>query len=166
MLKVAFFPRSLAKPIYQLMPRFNISAFHISPERRNFCNISAKKFSNSKSCRNGSSFLNQTVTSQVTVRSVSSAVDVCLTSITLSDATPTILSEPTFHSLGLAHYYPSGWLQAIMEQMHLQCEMPWWATIMASKFLLGKTFISCSTFKITLYNIVHYKLIIKLFILF
>ena len=45
------------------------------------------------------------------------------------------LSEPTFHSLGLAHHYPSGWLQAIMEQVHLQLEMPWWATIVISKLL-------------------------------
>ena len=46
---------------------------------------------------------------------------------------PDVLTEPTFHSLGLAHAYPSGWLQAFMEQVHLHSDLPWWGTIIGSK---------------------------------
>ncbi len=42
-------------------------------------------------------------------------------------------SEPSFHSLGLAHAYPSGWLQSLMETLHIDAGMPWWGTIMASE---------------------------------
>lgn len=41
--------------------------------------------------------------------------------------------EPTFQSLGLAHMWPSGWLQSFMETIHLQMDLPWWATIVTSK---------------------------------
>jgi hypothetical protein len=51
----------------------------------------------------------------------------------LASAIPEVLSEPSFQSLGLAHAYPSGWLQAFMEQIHLQFDIPWWGTIVISK---------------------------------
>ena len=51
----------------------------------------------------------------------------------LVSAVPEVLSEPSFHSLGLAHAYPSGWLQAFMEQIHLHLDIPWWGTIIISK---------------------------------
>ncbi len=44
--------------------------------------------------------------------------------------------EPTFQSLGLAHMWPSGWLQSFMETVHLQMDLPWWATIVTSRLSL------------------------------
>ena len=40
--------------------------------------------------------------------------------------------EPTFASLGLAHGYPSGMMQAILEVIHVHGGLPWWSTIAAS----------------------------------
>jgi len=39
------------------------------------------------------------------------------------------LVEPTLSSIGLAHAWPSGWIQAIMEVIHVHGGLPWWATI-------------------------------------
>lgn len=40
--------------------------------------------------------------------------------------------EPTFSSLGLASpYWPSGWLQSLLEYLHVTCDMPWWGAIAA-----------------------------------
>ena len=45
-----------------------------------------------------------------------------------------VLTEPTFQSLGLAHWWlPSGWLQYLMEQIYLNFDIPWWGAIMISK---------------------------------
>ena len=45
-----------------------------------------------------------------------------------------VLTEPTFQSLGLAHWwFPSGWLQYLMEQIYLNFDIPWWGAIMISK---------------------------------
>jgi hypothetical protein len=66
-------------------------------------------------------------------RQLSSGGEATLT--TLESATTiveTAFTEPTFQSLGLANLYPPGWLQYAMEQIHLQFDMPWWATIMIS----------------------------------
>ena len=41
--------------------------------------------------------------------------------------------EPTFHSLGLAHAYPSGMLQSVMEAIHVHAGVPWWGTIVISE---------------------------------
>lgn len=47
----------------------------------------------------------------------------------------TTMIEPSFYSqgLGFANWMPPGWLQGMMEQMHLALDLPWWATIVASK---------------------------------
>jgi YidC/Oxa1 family membrane protein insertase len=42
-------------------------------------------------------------------------------------------SEVPFSSIGLAHAYPSGWMQSLMETMHLNLDMPWWGTIVTSE---------------------------------
>jgi len=42
------------------------------------------------------------------------------------------LGEPTFASLGLAHGYPSGMMQAILEVVHVHGGLSWWATIAAT----------------------------------
>jgi hypothetical protein len=60
----------------------------------------------------------------------------------LTQQVVTAAAEPTFRSLGLAHFYPSGWLQALMEQIHVQVDLPWWATIMLSKLRTRLTIIS------------------------
>lgn len=46
------------------------------------------------------------------------------------------LGEPTFQSIGLAHAYPSGLFQYVMEQIHLQGNLPWWATIVITTVLI------------------------------
>jgi hypothetical protein len=51
----------------------------------------------------------------------------------LASALPEVLTEPTFQSLGLAHAYPSGMFQALMEQFHVHLGLPWWGTIMLSE---------------------------------
>jgi len=44
------------------------------------------------------------------------------------------LSEPTLYSqgLGLANHWPSGWMQALLEQVHLLTDLPWWGTIVTT----------------------------------
>jgi len=39
------------------------------------------------------------------------------------------LAEPTFHSMGLAHWWPSGCVQSLMEVIHIDLDLPWWQTI-------------------------------------
>ncbi|VDM17511.1 unnamed protein product [Hydatigera taeniaeformis] len=39
------------------------------------------------------------------------------------------LGEPTFASLGLNSYWPSGWYQAALEFLHVDLNLPWWAAI-------------------------------------
>ena len=46
------------------------------------------------------------------------------------------LLEPTFSSLGLAHGYPSGWAQALMEVLHVSGDLTWVQTIGATTILL------------------------------
>jgi len=48
----------------------------------------------------------------------------------------TNLAEPTFQSLGLAHGWPSGWLQTFMEFMHIDLGLPWWQTIVGTTVCL------------------------------
>ena len=44
------------------------------------------------------------------------------------------LNEPSFVSQGLASSTtPSGWIQAILEQIHIGLDIPWWGTIVISK---------------------------------
>ena len=46
------------------------------------------------------------------------------------------LLEPTFSSLGLAHGYPSGWAQALMEVLHVSGDLTWVQTIGVTTILL------------------------------
>ena len=48
----------------------------------------------------------------------------------------TNLAEPSFRSLGLAHGWPSGWLQTVMEYFHMDLGLPWWQTIVATTVCL------------------------------
>ena len=41
--------------------------------------------------------------------------------------------EPTFSSLGLAHGWPSGWMQALLEFLHIHTEISWGGTIVLSR---------------------------------
>ena len=45
------------------------------------------------------------------------------------------ISEPTFQSLGLGGNSPIGLVQQMMEYIHVNIGMPWWATIVATTFL-------------------------------
>ena len=40
--------------------------------------------------------------------------------------------EPTLSSIGLAGNTPPGLMQALLEQVHLSFDLPWWAAIAAS----------------------------------
>ena len=55
-----------------------------------------------------------------------------------SSVAPDLLSaaEPAFSSIGLAHAWPSGWLQAIMELMHVDLGYTWCGTIFLTTLLL------------------------------
>ena len=44
--------------------------------------------------------------------------------------------EPSFSSLGLAHWWPSGFLQSAMEQLHINCDLPWSTTIIVTTVVL------------------------------
>lgn len=39
------------------------------------------------------------------------------------------LLEPSFSSMGLSHWWPSGWMQHFMEFFHVDVGLPWWQTI-------------------------------------
>ncbi|KAL5109390.1 Mitochondrial inner membrane protein OXA1L [Taenia crassiceps] len=49
----------------------------------------------------------------------------------IEDTAPVLnaLGEPTFTSLGLNSYWPSGWYQAVLEFLHVNLNLPWWAAI-------------------------------------
>ena len=67
------------------------------------------------------------------------------------DMVQEVLKEPSFYSqgLGLANQTPSGLMQALLENVHLSFDLPWWGTIVSSrnvirvirKFLLIVSFI-------------------------
>eukprot|EP00092_Neocalanus_flemingeri_P006572 GFUD01007085.1.p1 GENE.GFUD01007085.1~~GFUD01007085.1.p1 ORF type:complete len:432 (+),score=101.77 GFUD01007085.1:42-1337(+) len=41
----------------------------------------------------------------------------------------TNLVEPSFASMGLGHAWPSGWMQTVLEFVHIDIGLPWWQTI-------------------------------------
>ncbi|VDO09278.1 unnamed protein product [Rodentolepis nana] len=46
------------------------------------------------------------------------------------------LGEPTFASLGLNSWWPSGWYQALLETLHVNFSLPWWAAIAATTVVI------------------------------
>nr|CDS28365.1 cytochrome oxidase biogenesis protein [Hymenolepis microstoma] len=46
------------------------------------------------------------------------------------------LGEPTFASLGLNSWWPSGWYQALLETLHVNLSLPWWAAIAATTVVI------------------------------
>ena len=52
------------------------------------------------------------------------------------DPTPSTIhyvGDPPLDALGLASYWPPGRMQWVMEHIHLDLDLPWWATIAVSK---------------------------------
>jgi len=47
-----------------------------------------------------------------------------------------IVGEPSFESLGLASWWPSGRMQYLMENLHIGMELEWWQTIVVSTVLM------------------------------
>jgi len=47
-----------------------------------------------------------------------------------------IIGEPSFDSLGLASWWPSGRMQYFMETLHIGIELEWWQTIVVSTVLM------------------------------
>jgi len=47
-----------------------------------------------------------------------------------------IVGEPSFESLGLASWWPSGRMQYLMENFHIGLELEWWQTIVVSTVLM------------------------------
>lgn len=46
------------------------------------------------------------------------------------------LGEPTFSSLGLGGYAPSGWVQSALESLHVGVDLPWWGAIVAGTIIV------------------------------
>nr|VZI38909.1 unnamed protein product [Spirometra erinaceieuropaei] len=46
------------------------------------------------------------------------------------------LGEPTFASLGLNSYWPSGWYQALLETLHVNLGFPWWLAIASTTLVI------------------------------
>jgi len=46
------------------------------------------------------------------------------------------LVEPSLQSLGLAHGWPSGYLQSFLELLHIEAGLPWWQAIVATTVCL------------------------------
>ena len=47
------------------------------------------------------------------------------------------LGEPTFSSIGLAHWTPPGLVQSALEMMHVAGDLPWWGAIVAGEKLIN-----------------------------
>ena len=62
--------------------------------------------------------------------------------------TAVLSTEPSFSSqgLGLANGYPSGVIQAIMEQIHLCTDLPWWGTIITCTYVRVRMYIKLVTY--------------------
>ena len=55
----------------------------------------------------------------------------------LRNSIASALNEPTFASLGLAaKTTPAGWFQAILENIHVGLDIPWWGTIALSIYII------------------------------
>ncbi|XP_043593072.1 mitochondrial inner membrane protein OXA1L isoform X1 [Bombus pyrosoma] len=52
--------------------------------------------------------------------------------------------EPTFESLGLGGYGPMGIIQTFYELLHINCDLPWWATIVLTSVLIKLATFPCS----------------------
>lgn len=52
----------------------------------------------------------------------------------LSEVVEVLAGEPTLQSLGLGSWWPSGWVQNLLNWMHITCGLPWWATIVISRY--------------------------------
>lgn len=50
----------------------------------------------------------------------------------LSEVVEVLAGEPTLASLGLGGSWPSGWVQHLLNWMHVTGGLPWWATIVIS----------------------------------
>jgi len=53
-------------------------------------------------------------------------------SIVSNGAEPTLFSQ----GLGLANHYPSGYMQNMLEQVHLNFDLPWWAAIVTTTIVM------------------------------
>ena len=60
----------------------------------------------------------------------------------------TSLGEPTLASLGLGGYWPSGWVQNLLEAIHVYADVPWFTSIIASECLLS----SCNASGVSLFD--------------
>lgn len=54
----------------------------------------------------------------------------------VDDITGAILGEPTFASLGLGGWSPSGIVQQCLEFFHVNMGMPWWASILTGTIIV------------------------------
>lgn len=54
--------------------------------------------------------------------------------------------EPTFESLGLGGYSPIGIIQTFYELLHINCNLPWWATIVITSVLVKLITFPCVIF--------------------
>jgi len=106
--------------------------FHISLTRHSLTNEAAVAAACSEALSNETS-------NPATNTAVNTLADGVLDNPALLEKLTSVSStlvEPPFHTLGLAHAWPSGWVQAIMEVIHVHGGLTWCATIMTSTILL------------------------------
>ena len=65
--------------------------------------------------------------------------------MTVDEAILNALGEPTLRSLGLGSYwFPSGWFQLIFESLHVNLNLPWYASILVFTLVLRTLLIPIS----------------------
>ncbi|CAH8491185.1 unnamed protein product [Heterobilharzia americana] len=83
-------------------------------------------------------FTRHTISFSPTLKTFSTSVVLCAPTSSFLPEPPSpptnepvlnILGEPTFSSLGLNSYWPSGWYQSLLEVLHVQLNLPWWGAI-------------------------------------
>ena len=64
------------------------------------------------------------------------AVDAAADAVAVADTLTELPAQGDLVSLGLCANTPVGWLQSMIEFVHVQADLPWWAAIVVSTFIL------------------------------
>ena len=75
--------------------------------------------------------------------SASGPLDLSMPPAAASPETSEVAAEATFRELGLAHSWPSGWVQAGLEVAHNASGMEWWAVIATGELVAALLSIGC-----------------------
>ena len=82
--------------------------------------------------------LNETPTSTAVNSAANILSDVHTNVVPSTSNLETVTSsiEPAFTSLGLAHGWPSGWMQALLESLHINMDLSWSGTIILTTLIM------------------------------